>query len=152
MSRRPAKARAAIGRTSAFGAFSSPATSTGSLSYLSEPPDLSSISDPNVVVSFKNLLKKDGTTKSKALEDLISYVEAHPFDREGGTEEPVLEAWVGCDCFQPLNMDGVVMVYITGPTISSYLNRQLSPCARAISHSAAGIDEVGPQTHGKAYT
>ncbi|KAK9769418.1 hypothetical protein SCAR479_13900 [Seiridium cardinale] len=79
--------------TGAFGAFSS--ASTGSkLSYLTEPPDFSSISDANVVVSFKNLLKKDATTKSKALEDLLTYVEAHPYEHNGGTEEPVLEAWV----------------------------------------------------------
>ncbi|ORY64868.1 uncharacterized protein BCR38DRAFT_431192 [Pseudomassariella vexata] len=99
MSRRQLKSRAASGKvftttsSSGFGAFSS--TSTGStLSYLSEPPDFSSISDANVVVSFKNLLKKDGTTKAKALEDLITYVEAHPFEQGGGAEEPVLEAWV----------------------------------------------------------
>ena len=59
-----------------------------------EPPDLSSISDANVVVSFKNLLKKDATTKAKALDDLVAYVEAHPYEQDGGAEEAVLEAWV----------------------------------------------------------
>ncbi|KAJ9150916.1 E3 ubiquitin-protein ligase listerin [Pleurostoma richardsiae] len=77
----------------AFGGFSTGAT-TSSLSYLSEPPDFSSISDANAVVSLKNLLKKDSTTKAKALEDLLAYTQAHPFEREGGVEEPVLEAWV----------------------------------------------------------
>ncbi|KAH7353820.1 hypothetical protein B0T11DRAFT_121007 [Plectosphaerella cucumerina] len=76
-----------------FGGFSSQSTSSG-LSYLVEPPDLSSISDANVVVSFKNLLKKDATTKTKALEELVAYVQAHPFEQEGGTEEAILEAWV----------------------------------------------------------
>ncbi|KAH8681038.1 hypothetical protein BX600DRAFT_504780 [Xylariales sp. PMI_506] len=99
MSRRAAKPRAASGKafasntSSAFGAFSS-ASSGSKLSYLTEPPDFSSISDPNVVVSLKNLLKKDSTTKSKALEDLINYVEAHPYEQDGGAEEPILEAWV----------------------------------------------------------
>ncbi len=49
-----------------FGAFSA-AANASSLSYLSEPPNLTEISDPNVVVSFKNLSKKDGITKAKAL-------------------------------------------------------------------------------------
>lgn len=85
--------RAASG-VSAFGGFGS--TSTGTLSYLTEPPNISSITDPNVVVAFKNLSKKDPTTKSKALEDLKSYVQANPFEKDGGVEEPLLEAWV---CF-----------------------------------------------------
>ncbi|OLN95839.1 E3 ubiquitin-protein ligase listerin [Colletotrichum chlorophyti] len=76
-----------------FGGFSSTSSGNG-LSYLAEPPDLSSISDANVVVSFKNALKKDATTKAKALEELLAYVQAHPFEKDGGTEEAVLEAWV----------------------------------------------------------
>lgn len=93
------KSGAASGKASvgagfgAFGAFSS-ASSGSKLSYLTEPPDFSAISDANVVVSFKNLLKKDATTKTKALEDLLAYVDAHPYEQNGGTEEPVLEAWV----------------------------------------------------------
>ncbi|KXH45074.1 hypothetical protein CSIM01_01203 [Colletotrichum simmondsii] len=75
-----------------FGGFSSAGGS--GLSYLSEPPNLTSISDANVVVAFKNALKKDATTKAKALEDLLAYVQAHPFEVEGGVEESILEAWV----------------------------------------------------------
>ncbi|KAI0158402.1 hypothetical protein BJ166DRAFT_527384 [Pestalotiopsis sp. NC0098] len=86
------KAFASAG-SGAFGAFSS-ASSGSKLSYLTEPPDYTSISDANVVVSFKNLLKKDATTKSKALEELLAYVEAHPYEQNGGVEEAVLEAWV----------------------------------------------------------
>ncbi|KAI0021290.1 hypothetical protein F4780DRAFT_738909 [Xylariomycetidae sp. FL0641] len=102
MSRKPAKARASsskafgstgFGTSSSFGAFSSSSSGTD-LSYLAEPPDFSSISDANVVVLLKNLQKKDATTKAKALEELVSYVQAHPFEKDGGTEEPVLEAWV----------------------------------------------------------
>lgn len=79
---------------SGFGGFSTPSSGGRGLSYLSDPPDYSSISDANVVVSFKNLLKKDSTTKTKALEDLVAYVQAHPYDQDGGVEEPVLKAWV----------------------------------------------------------
>ncbi|OHE97290.1 hypothetical protein CORC01_07345 [Colletotrichum orchidophilum] len=75
-----------------FGGFSSAGGS--GLSYLSEPPDLTPISDANVVVSFKNVLKKDATTKAKGLEDLLAYVQAHPFEVDGGAEESILEAWV----------------------------------------------------------
>lgn len=87
-----AKASASAG-SGAFGAFSS-GSSGSKLSYLAEPPDFSTISDANAVVSFKNLLKKDATTKTKALEDLLTYVDAHPYEQDGGTEEPALEAWV----------------------------------------------------------
>lgn len=91
MSKRQFKSHASSSRAAAgagFGGFGS-SGSGSSLSYLTEPPNLSSIDDPNIVVNFKNLSKKDGTTKSKALEDLLGSV------REGtAPEEPVLEAWV----------------------------------------------------------
>ena len=62
------------------------------LSYVYEPPDLSSISDPAVGVSFKNLQKKDSTTKYKALEDLNAHVAAQKNDK-AALEDPFLEAW-----------------------------------------------------------
>jgi E3 ubiquitin-protein ligase listerin len=91
MSKRPFKSHASSSRAvsgAGFGGFGSSATGS-TLCYLTEPPNLSSIDDANVIVNFKNLSKKDGTTKSKALEDLVGYV------REGsGPEESILEAWV----------------------------------------------------------
>jgi len=81
---------------SGFGGFGGFPTTSSTLSYVFEPPDLSAVSDANVVVSFKNLLKKDSTTKVKALNDLIAYVEAHPQENNGGVEEAVLDAWVSC--------------------------------------------------------
>ncbi|KAI0444078.1 hypothetical protein F4803DRAFT_512585 [Xylaria telfairii] len=99
MSRKPGKVRAASSKAvPGFGAASfsgfAKAASGINLSYLAEPPDFSSVSDANVVVSLKNLQKKDATTKAKALEDLLAYAQAHPHDHHGGVEEPVLEAWV----------------------------------------------------------
>lgn len=95
MSKRQFKSQASSGRSagglggfgnsSAFGSSQSSA-----LSYIQEPPDYSQISDPNVVVAFKNLSKKDGTTKAKALEELQTYVSTQ--DRE--VEDAILEAWV----------------------------------------------------------
>lgn len=100
MSKRQFKSQASSSRAvsgAGFGSFSS-ASSTSSLSYLNEPPSLSTITDANVVVAFKNLLKKDSTTKSKGLEDLRAYVQSHPYEQDGGVEQPVLDAWVGsCD-------------------------------------------------------
>ena len=77
-----------------FGGFGSAAGfgSSGSsvLSYIQEPPDYSLINDSNVVVAFKNLSKKDSTTKAKALEDLQSTLITS--DRE--VEDAIVEAWV----------------------------------------------------------
>lgn len=64
------------------------------LSYVYEPPDLGSISEPNVIVALKNLQKRDSTTKSKALEDLQAYILTLAVT-DGGIEDAVLEAWVG---------------------------------------------------------
>ncbi|KAF7867460.1 uncharacterized protein EAF02_009651 [Botrytis sinoallii] len=72
------------------------------LSYLTEPSNLSSISDANVILSFKNLSKKDATTKSKALEDLRTFVQNQP-NEQGGTEEAILEAWV--DAYPRISID-----------------------------------------------
>lgn len=96
MSKRAAKSQASSSRAltgTGFGGFGG-ASSQSTLSYLTEPADLTAISDANVVVAFKNLSKKDQTTKAKALEDLRSYVVAHPYEKDGGVEEPILEAWV----------------------------------------------------------
>lgn len=63
---------------------------SSALSYVQEPTDLSAISDANLVVAVKNLSKKDGTTKAKALEELQAHVSATSVDIEDG----LLEAWV----------------------------------------------------------
>jgi [phosphatase 2A protein]-leucine-carboxy methyltransferase len=63
------------------------------LSYIYEPPDLKDISDSAVVVAFKNLQKKDSTTKAKALEDLQEFLSNIDKDSPG-VEDEILEAWV----------------------------------------------------------
>lgn len=69
-------------------------TSSSLLSYVAETPDLAAISDPQVVVSFKNLTKKDNVTKAKALEELQQYVTS--VQGSGGTlENSIIETWVG---------------------------------------------------------
>lgn len=66
--------------------------SSSPLSYVYEPPDLTSISEPNIIVAFKNLQKKDSTTKAKALDDLLKSLSSH--DSNDGVEDAILEAWV----------------------------------------------------------
>lgn len=127
MSKRQLKAQASSARAastafaSGFGTSAPSAfgASSSQLSYVTEPPDLSSISDPNVVVYFRNLSKKDSTTKAKALEDLQSYIAS----LEGPVEEGVLEAWVRlmstCTREQYSNF-----FVLADQTVPSYLHRQ----------------------------
>lgn len=94
MSKRQFKSHASSGRAAgAFGTLGGSGFGSGQssvLSYVQEPSDYSSISDSNVVVAFKNLSKKDATTKAKALEDLQLYVNSSEVD----IEEAFIEAWV----------------------------------------------------------
>lgn len=74
------------GQSASFQTFSSP------LSYVTEFPDFSAISDPSVVVAFKNLTKRDESTKAKALDELKEILSRE----HGDVPDPaVLEAWVG---------------------------------------------------------
>lgn len=78
------------GLSGGFGSQSFGSTQSSILSYVQEPPDYSSLSNATVVVSFKNLSKKDPTTKSKALEDIQAYLDS----QGGNVDEFFLEAWV----------------------------------------------------------
>lgn len=80
----------AFGDSTKGGAFG--AVSSSPLSYVYEPPDLTSISEPNIIVAFKNLQKKDSTTKAKALDDLLKSLSSH--DSNDGVEDAILEGWV----------------------------------------------------------
>ena len=90
--------RAAASTFGGFGGFSSSVSGQGrelsSLTYVAEPPDLSQISDSQLAIAFKNFTKKDDVTRTKALDDIKSYVSN--VAASGGTlEEGFLEAWVG---------------------------------------------------------
>jgi len=101
MSKRAFKAQASSSRAfgqspSAFGSASIGGgfgSASSSLSYLAEQPDLSIVTDPNVTVNFKNLSKKDSTTKAKALEEILAFVSAHT-EKTLDIEDGFLEAWV----------------------------------------------------------
>lgn len=83
------------GQSFGFGATPSGFQSASSLlSYVTEAPDLSGISEPQVVVSFKNLSKKDNVTKAKGLEEIQQYVTS--VQTNGGIlETSIIETWVG---------------------------------------------------------
>lgn len=89
--------RAAGSAFGSFGGFSGSLSSQGkepsALTYITAPPELSRIDDQKLVIAFKNLLKKDDTTRTKALEELrehISTVEAN----KGTLDAGFLDAWV----------------------------------------------------------
>ncbi|CAK4034431.1 ring zinc finger [Lecanosticta acicola] len=94
MSKRQFKSQASSGRAGGgFGAFGSAgfgSSQASTLSCIQEPPDYSLISDSNLVVAFKNLSKKDSTTKAKALEDL----QAALISNNSDVEDAVVEIWV----------------------------------------------------------
>ncbi|EXJ90200.1 hypothetical protein A1O1_03299 [Capronia coronata CBS 617.96] len=68
-------------------------SAVSSLSYITEQPDLSGVSNPNIVVALRNLTKKDSTTKAKALEELQEYISSVSSAEQ--IDPGLLEAWVG---------------------------------------------------------
>jgi hypothetical protein len=131
MSKKTFKSHASSSRVdpgTGFGGFGT-VFSGSTFSYLSELRDLSSITDGNVVVAFKNLLKKDSTTKTKGLEDLRSFVQSCPYEKDGGVEQPMLEAWVGLLHRKRLLYFSSYSNISIGQNISSHLNRQFSASA-----------------------
>ena len=102
MSKKPFKSQASssrafsggfAGTADGFGTLGLGGVTQSQLSHVYEPPDLSGLSDPHTVVAFKNLQKKDGTTKTKALEDLQAYTQTQK-GLTNDLEETFLEAWV----------------------------------------------------------
>ena len=106
------------------------------LSYVYEPPDLSRISDSTIVVSLKNLQKKDGTTKSKALEELQAYV-AFQGENKDALEDAFLDAWARL--FSRISIDNArrvrQLVYLVHGSIVTLCGR------RFVKHMPA---TVGP--------
>ncbi|KAI9370806.1 hypothetical protein BJX61DRAFT_513943 [Aspergillus egyptiacus] len=89
--------RAAASAFGAFGGFSSLAQNQGreisTLTYVTEPPDLSRITEPQLAIAFKNSSKKDEVTRAKALDDIKSHVTT--VEKNGGTlDDGFVEAWI----------------------------------------------------------
>ena len=94
MSKRQFRSQASSGRggiaVGGFGSSGFAGSQASVLSYIQEPLDFSSIDDPNLVVTLKNLSKKDETTKAKALEDVQAYVTSSDID----LSDAFLDIWV----------------------------------------------------------
>ncbi|KAJ5274712.1 hypothetical protein N7505_003257 [Penicillium chrysogenum] len=117
--------RAAASAFGAFGGFPGGLSSEGkdpsALTYIAAPPDLSRIADQQVVIAFKNLLKKDDITRLKALEELrdhISRVEV----KKGTLDDGFLDAWV--------------RIY---PRLSIDLSRRVRQVAHPIQGTISGL-------------
>lgn len=92
--------RAAAGAFGTFGGFSGAFSTQGrepsSLTFVAEPPDLSRISEPQLAIAFKNFLKKDEITRTRALDELKDFIAG--VESSGGTlDDGFLEAWVSDD-------------------------------------------------------
>ncbi|KAJ5385457.1 Zinc finger RING-CH-type [Penicillium concentricum] len=117
--------RAAASAFGSFGGFSGGLSSEGkepsALTYIAVPPDLSRIAEQQVVIAFKNLLKKDDITRLKALEELrdhISTVEK----KKGTLDDGFLDAWV--------------RIY---PRLSIDLSRRVRQIAHPIQGTISGL-------------
>lgn len=131
-----------------FGGFSSTsqqaAGSSSSLSYISEPPNLSHIFDAQIVVLFKNLLKKDSTTKAKALEDLQGFVTAQE-TKGDALEDGILEAWVRFILRKELFINKIseliVITFILYYQVNLYprISIDSSRRVRQLAHSIQGL-------------
>lgn len=131
--KRQFKSQASSGRVGAFGSSGFGSTQSSALSYIQEPLDYSLIGDANVVVAFKNLTKKDATTKAKALEDLQGILLVETFD----LNEAVLDAWVRS--FPRLSIDNARRVR----QLAHMLNGQL--CAKCGKRVAKYLTQLsGP--------
>ncbi|THD00457.1 hypothetical protein EYZ11_000021 [Aspergillus tanneri] len=91
--------RAAAGAFGTFGGFSGSFSTEGkepsSLTFVSEPPDLSRISEAQIAIAFKNFLKKDEVTRTRSLDDLNDHVSG--IESQNGTlDDGFLEAWAHC--------------------------------------------------------
>lgn len=113
--KRQFKSQASSGRVGAFGSSGFGSTQSSALSYIQEPLDYSLIGDANVVVAFKNLSKKDATTKAKALEDLQVFLLAENVD----LNDAVLETWVRL--FPRLSIDNARRVRQLAHTLNGQL-------------------------------
>jgi Uncharacterized conserved protein, contains RING Zn-finger len=94
--------RAAASAFGSFGGFSGGLSSEGkepsALTYIAAPPDLSRIAEQQLVIVFKNLLKKDDITRLKALEELRDHILTVE-ETKGTLDDGFLDAWVCIDRF-----------------------------------------------------
>ncbi|KAJ5131164.1 Zinc finger RING-CH-type [Penicillium bovifimosum] len=114
-------AATAFGTFGGFSGLSSHGKEPSSLTYIAPPPDLSRIADQQLVIAFKNLLKKDEITRMKAVEDLQDHV-LSVAERNATLDDGFLDAWV--------------KIY---PRLSIDLSRRVRQLAHPIQGTIAGL-------------
>ncbi|EMC95750.1 hypothetical protein BAUCODRAFT_34518 [Baudoinia panamericana UAMH 10762] len=136
MSAKKFKSQASSGRAISgfgFGGSALGTTHSSSLSYIQEPPDYSTITNANTIVAFKNLSKKDSTTKVKALEEIQAYITNVDTDVEDG----LLEAWV--KLYPRLSIDSARRVRQLAHVVNGYV------CSKAGKRSGRHLPSIaGP--------
>ncbi|KAJ5627779.1 hypothetical protein N7490_010007 [Penicillium lividum] len=137
--------RAAAGAFGSFGGFSGTAGGDGrepsTLTYIAAPPDLSRISEQQLVIAFKNLQKKDDITRTKALEELKEYISAVE-GRKGTLDDGFLEAWVKIYPRASIDLSRRVrqLAHTLQGSISALVGKRIAPhLSRVIGAWLAGI-------------
>ncbi|KAJ5987519.1 hypothetical protein N7451_011884 [Penicillium sp. IBT 35674x] len=137
--------RAAAGAFGSFGGFSGTFGSGGrepsSLTYISEPPDLSLISEQQLVIAFKNLQKKDDITRTKALEELKEYISVIE-GKKGTLDDGFLQAWVKIYPRASIDLSRRVrqLAHTLQGSISALVGKRIAPhLSRVIGAWLAGI-------------
>ncbi|KAJ5901838.1 hypothetical protein N7495_002366 [Penicillium taxi] len=144
--------RAAAGGFGSFGGFSgfnSSGRQPSSLNYISEPLDLSRISEQQLVIAFKNSLKKDETTRTKALEELKEYVLSVEV-RKGTLDESFVEAWM--KIYPRVSIDlsrrARQLAHIIQGSVSRLAGKRIVPhLSKVIGAWLAGIYDSDRQVH-----
>lgn len=122
-----------FGAGSGFGASGLLSSSSSPLSIVREPLDTTGISNPSVVVQFKNFSKQSEITKQKALDELQAQVAE--LEKSGTPlEDAFISAWVGNLC-----QTQIYMLTGQGVFISSTIRRLVSHCPNIRPH-ASGIN------------
>lgn len=132
-----------FGNTS-FGGF---ATATSPLSYLTELPDTSKISDPNTAVLFKNLFKRDSTTKVRALEELQNHLSSKS-EQGFVVEDAILDIWIAI--YPRTSIDSVRRVRLLAHSVQGLISSSVGKSLAKHMPTLAGSWLLGSYDTDKA--
>ncbi|KAI5963457.1 uncharacterized protein KGF55_002337 [Candida pseudojiufengensis] len=97
------------------------------LNYFTNQPDITKITNPDLIVIFKSLSKKDPKTKEKALQELLSFIK----DQDPKIfDDPILQCWV--QLYPKISIDN-------------------SKTVRSLTHQIQGslLQSIGSKNYGK---
>lgn len=136
--------RAAASAFGSFGGFSGGLSSEGkepsALTYIAAPPDLSRIAEQQLVIAFKNLLKKDDITRLKALEELRDHISTEQ-ETKRTLDDGFLDAWVCIDrSYIKIPSNNIVFSQVRiYPRLSIDLSRRVRQIAHPIQGTISGL-------------